>query len=164
MQNRIVKAALLASFATCALAAVGKTTAVQKAPPDQRGTQESPLVVKGPIDVRVEPDQNSEQEAAENREGSALKSRELLLSCAIALAAIVQAMAACVQIRIYVRQSSLMAGSLNATRDSAHAALINAQAVMNADRAWMIIEDIQGPHASSGESLATLSVQYINHG
>jgi hypothetical protein len=145
---------------------VTTTANAQARADDQRGSQTSPLF------IQVEDAQKEEQRAVEdqrrNEADAAAKVRELRLTLVIALAACIQAFAVCCQIFIYLKQSRLMGGSLRATEKAADAALLNAQAVMNAERAWMVVKGVDGrplnTNSETGLQTALLSIAFENRG
>lgn len=126
---------------------------------DQRGTESSPAVVKIAGTLTTE-EEAADSEKKDERDTS-FKRYELALTIFIAIAAIVQASAALIQIYIYRKQSRLMARSLATTKKAADAALLNAKAVINSERPWLLITPSSSPAGWEGH---TLSTKYINQG
>jgi hypothetical protein len=109
-----------------------------KAEADHKGTQDDPLV------VHIKGTEQSEKEASYNKNKDDREDKrkiyDLLLTGVIAFAAIAQFVTAIVQACIYRKQSSIMVDTLEATQISADAARINAAALTNAERAWVLVD------------------------
>ncbi len=117
----------------------------QKSSNQYQGTQDCPLVV----DVKkAKPSkEDADKEKAENDQKKFIDTWTLYLAIAVAITAVLQVIGVGFQIAIFRKQTSLMTGALTAAQNSADAARLNAQAVINAERPWLlvVIKPVMGP-------------------
>lgn len=111
----------------------------------RRGTPDSPLVVE--IKKPKPSTEDAEKEKAENDHKNFIETWTFYLAVAVAITAVLQVIGIGFQIAIFRKQTSLMTGALKAAQNSADAARLNAQAIINAERPWLLvfIKPIMGP-------------------
>lgn len=121
---------------------------------DERGTESRPFVVKGI------PTEKTQQEAADDREErnkKALLDLDLNLYTGLqAIFTVVLAVVAILQIVLFWDQLSLMRGALNASKSAADAALEQAKAITQSERAYVKMSHyppglVQTPRSSGHE-------------
>lgn len=110
-----------------------------------RVTPDCPLIV----DVKkAEPSKkDADEEKAENDRKKFIETWTFYLAVAVAVTAILQVVGIGFQIAIFRKQTALMTGALAAAQSSAEAAKLNAQAIINSERPWLliVIKPVMGP-------------------
>jgi len=126
---------------------------------DQRGTQDSPLVVETHAKQSTA---EAADEAAKMREQNHFNVWTIGLTSVIAICALFQFLGIVGQIVVYLKQADLMGKTLAETKKSADAALLNAQAVVASERPWLLIKPVV---PSLGyEATQNLNFTFTNHG
>ncbi len=152
-------AAMAASAQEARKAPRAPAVAPQKVVPDQRGTDNSPLVIKG-FPPAEKSKAEAEREAKEREEKATTERNTLIFAAIAAIAAVIAAVIAGFQARFFYVQLQLMRAALRDSSRAADAAADSSAALIAAEEAHVFVEVASNTLNSYSDDQTPVPVAY----